>query len=241
MKHHNHRYKYCIFYLEDKYSQTLNQELKKRGYDDVTAIVPMVTVMKGSTSRGKIIYKKEPILFNYGFLKIPTVKALDRDYLRTMAKMVPGIKGFLKDTITLHTRKKKRARVENIDIWDDFSLVATCSRKQVRRYLKIQEENKRFSVSDLTSIKPGDYVNLKGYPYEGVDATVLEVDHNNKKVKLLIYPQHGKLEVWLPFDNVLYSVYNNYDPRKLYVDQKEFDPNGITQEKIDKVLSYHQS
>lgn len=241
MKHHNHRYKYCIFYLEDKYYQTLNQELKKRGYDDVTAIVPMVTVMKGSTSRGKVIYKQEPILFNYGFLKIPTVKALDRDYLRTLAKNVPGIRGFLKDTITLHTRKKKRARVENIDIWDDFSLVATCSRKQVRRYLKIQEENKRFSVSDLTSINPGDYVNLKGYPYEGVDATVLEVDHNNKKVKLLIYPQHGKLEVWLPFDNVLYSVYNNYDPRKLYVDQKEFDPNGITQEKIDKVLSYHQS
>lgn len=240
MKHHNHRYKYCIFYLEDKYYQTLDQELKRRGYDDVTAIIPTVTVMKGSTSRGKVIYKEEPILFNYGFLKIPTVKALDRDYLRTMARKVPGIRGFLKDTITLHTRKKKRARVENIDIWDDFSLVATCSRKQVRRYLKIQKENKKFSVSDLTSIKPGDYVNLKGYPYEGVDATVLEVDHTNKKVKLLMYPQHGKLEVWLPFDNVFYSVYHNYDPRKLYVDQKGFDPNGITQDKIDKVLSYHQ-
>lgn len=63
--------------------------------------------MKGSTSRGKVIYKEEPILFNYGFLKIPTVKALDRDYLRTMARKVPGIRGFLKDTITLHTRKRK--------------------------------------------------------------------------------------------------------------------------------------
>ena len=59
MKHHNHRYKYCIFYLEDKYYQTLDQELKRRGYDDVTAIIPTVKVMKGSTSRGKVIKKSQ--------------------------------------------------------------------------------------------------------------------------------------------------------------------------------------
>lgn len=56
-----------------------------------------------------------------------------------------------------------------------------------------------------------------------------------------MYPQNGKLEVWLPFDNVIYSVYQNYDPRKLYVDQQGYDPNGITQEQIDKVLSIRQS
>ena len=241
MKHRSHRFKYCIIYLEDKYYENINSDLEKRGYDDIEAIVPTVTILKGSTSRGKSIYKKEPILFNFGFLKMSAKKAVDRNFLRNLVKRIPGIRGFLKDTTTLHPRKKKKSRIESIDVWDDFSIVATCTRKEVRRFLKIQEENKRFSVTDLVSLKPGDYINLKGYPYEGVDATILEVDHNNKRVKLLMYPQNGKLEVWLPFDNVVYSVYQNYDPRKLYVDQKEYDPNGITQEQIDKVLSIRQA
>ena len=172
---------------------------------------------------------------------MPSKKAVDRNFLRLLTRNIRGIRGFLKDTLTLHNRKKKRARIENIDIWDDFSIVATCTRKDVRRFLKIQKENKRFSVTDLVNLKPGDYINLRGYPYEGVDATILEVDHNNKRVKVLMYPQNGKLEIWLPFDSVVYSVYQNYDPRKLYVDQKGFDPNGITQEQIDKVLNIRQS
>lgn len=241
MKHRNHRFRYCIIYLEDKYYRNINRELEKRGYDDIKAIVPTVTILKGSTSRGKLVYKEEPVLFNFGFLKMPSIKTVDRNFLRVLVKQIPGIRGFLKNTESLHPRKKKKARVENIDIWDDFSIVATCDRKEVRRFLRIQDENKRFSVTDLVSLKPGDYVNLKGYPYEGVDATILEIDHNNKRVKLLMYPQNGKLEVWLPFDNVIYSVYQNYDPRKLYVDQQGYDPNGITQEKINNILNIRQS
>lgn len=241
MKHRNHRFRYCIIYLEDKYYRNINLELDKRGYDDIKAIIPTVTILKGSTSRGKLVYKEEPILFNFGFLKMPSTKTVDRNFLRVLVKQIPGIRGFLKNTESLHPRKKKRARVENLDIWDDFSIVATCDRKEVRRFLRIQDENKRFSVTDLVSLKPGDYVNLKGYPYEGVDATVLEIDHNKKMVKLLMYPQNGKLEVWLPFDNVIYSVYQNYDPRKLYVDQQGYDPNGITEEKINNVLNIRQS
>ena len=147
MKHRSHRFKYCIIYLEDKYYETINSDLEKRGYDDIKAIVPTVTILKGSTSRGKLIYKKEPILFNFGFLKMPSKKAVDRNFLRLLTRNIRGIRGFLKDTLTLHNRKKKRARIENIDIWDDFSIVATCTRKDVRRFLKIQKENKRFSVT----------------------------------------------------------------------------------------------
>ena len=36
---------------------------------------------------------------------------------------------------------------------------------------------------------------------------VLEVDNLCKRVKVLIYPEMGRMEVWLPFDYVAYSVY----------------------------------
>lgn len=59
---------------------------------------------------------------------------------------------------------------------------------------------------------------------------MIDVDYNNKLVKLLLYPECGKMELKLPFDNVLYSVYQNCDPDKLYANQQEFDPNKITSE-----------
>jgi transcription antitermination factor NusG len=235
---HTH-YSYCIFYLESKYYKSINDDLKDRGYKHVKAIVPTVRILKGNTSRGDRVYKEEPVLFNYGFIKMPTVKAMSRDFLRKLKRDIPGIRGFLKNTETLFQRKKK-ARIDNMDIFDDFSIVATCPRKDVRRFIKISQENKRFSVDDLVSIKPGDYVILRGYPFEGVDATVLEVDQNHKKCKLLLYPQNGKMEIWLPFDSVLYSIYQNYDPHKLYVDQTGCDLNQITQERVDKVLNLKQ-
>ena len=48
--------------------------------------------------------------------------------------------------------------------------------------------DRKYSVEDMMNIHPGDYLVLKGYPYEGVDATVIDVDYNNKLVKLLLYP-----------------------------------------------------
>ena len=42
--------------------------------------------------------------------------------------------------------------------------VATCSRKEVRRFKRIARENKKFSVDDLVNVKPGDYLVLRGYP-----------------------------------------------------------------------------
>jgi hypothetical protein len=77
-------------------------------------------------------------------------------------------------------------------------------------------------------------------PNEGVDATVLEVDHLCKRVKVLIYPEMGRMEVWLPFDNVIYSVYLNHDPDKLYANSGEYDPNQITNEAIDSIMNFRR-
>ena len=56
-----------------------------------------------------------------------------------------------------------------------------------------------------------------------------------------LYPECGKMELKLPFDNVLYSVYQNCDPDKLYANQQEFDPNKITSEAIDNIMAYRRN
>lgn len=228
-------YSYCIFYIERKYSDRINQELKEKGYDQLKAIIPTVNVLK-KTIKGKMVFEEVPILFNYGFMRMPTEFAFSRPFLNKLKRSISGIRTWLKNTETMHQRKKK-IRIDNGEDFDDFSLVATCSRKDVRRFKRMAKENKKFSVDDLMNVSIGDYIVLKGYPYEGIDATVLEVDYINKMVKMLLYPEMGRMEIWLPFDNVIYSVYQNYDPDKLYANSQEFDPNQITREQIDRVLN----
>lgn len=232
-------YSYCIFYIERKYYQNINKELKEKGYKKVRAIIPTINVLK-KTAKGKMIFEEVPILFNYGFMRMPTELAFSRPFLNKLKRSISGIRSWLRDTETMHKRKKK-ARIDNSEDFDDFSLVATCSRKEVRRFKRLAKENKRFSVEDLVKVNPGDYLVLRGYPYEGIDATVLEVDHLCKRVKVLIYPEMGKMEVWLPFDNVIYSVYLNHDPDRLYANQGEFDPNQITGEAIDTIMNFRRS
>lgn len=232
------KYVYAICYLELKYFLNIKEDLRLRGYRDILPVIPTVHILK-KTVRSKMEFEEVPILFNYGFVRMPIEKAYSRDFLRKLVKDIPGIRGWLNSPESLHPKKKKRRRVENMDIWDDFSIVSTVSREEVKYFKRLSKKNKRFSIEDL-SLNIGDYVVLKGYPFEGVDATIIDINHRTKTVKLLMYPENGRMEINLPFDNVIYSVYHNYDEDKLLVNQRDYDPNKITEQAIMDVLNLRQ-
>lgn len=229
------KYVYAICYIERKYFHLINQELRDNGYHHIRAIVPTVKVLRKAI-KGKLNFEEVPILFNYGFIKMPAEKAFSRPFLNKMKRQISGIRAFLKDTQTIFPRKK-RARIDNAEDFDDFSIVAICPRSEVNRFRRLARENKKFSVEDIANIKIGDYIVLKVYPYEGVDATILDINLTQKTVKLMLYPEHGKMEITLPYDHVLYSVYANYDEDKLYANSREYDQNTITEEAIEQTLN----
>lgn len=233
------RYLYCIFYLEKKHWRKIPDQLKEAGYKGIKCIVPTVNVLR-KTSRGKMVFEDHPVLFNFGFIRIPRECAYSRPYLNKMRKKIAGIHSWLKDTQTLHPRKKK-IRIDNPEDFDDFSIVATATRKQVIHYNKISRENKKYSLDDLVNVKPGQYITLRGYPYEGQGATIKEVNYKNRTIKVEVLILSGKLEILLPFDNVLYSVYMNYDPDNLQAgDLEGRDPEDITQDDIDNFYKTRQ-
>jgi len=227
------RYVYCICYLDNKYCDTIKDDLNDLGFYNVKPIIPTVRIMKVN-SRSKVFYIDVPVLFNYGFIKMPSEYAYSRDILNCIKSNVAGIRGWVKSPEPLH-RKRKRSRIDNLDIFDDFSVVATIEKSEVRRFQKISRQNKRFSIDNLMNVSIGDYIILKGYPYDGIDATILGIDYNNRTVKLMLYPENGKMEINLPFDNVIYSVYENFNPdcdgRLLNYN----DDNNITSNSIDRV------
>lgn len=229
------KYVYCIFYVERKFFLSINDELTSKGYKHIKAIVPTVKILK-KTVRSRQVYEEVPILFNYGFMRMKSNLAFKRDFLNKLKREIQGIRGWLKSNESLHTKKKKKARVENAEDWDDFSIVAVCKKSEVRRFQRMSKLNKQFSMDDL-NIQKGDYLVLRGYPYEGVDATVISVDYNNKTVKLLLYPESGKMILTLPFDNVIHSVYQNCDPDILLVDRAEMlEKQNLTPEMVEDIL-----
>lgn len=233
-------YVYCICYLDTKYYHLVPKDLLDKGFSDCKSIIPTVKILYRA-SKNKTKYREVPILFNYGFIKIPTKKAYDRDFIRSLSNKVRGIRGFMKAPDSIHPKKKK-ARVDNMDIFDDFSKVAIATKKEVRYFQRQARQNKRFSTEDLTQISIGDYIILKGYPYDGIEANVLDINYTNQTVKLLLYPENGKMELTLPFDSVIYSVYQNYDPDIPLTNSHLWDGDekklaSITQEGIDNNYS----
>lgn len=226
------KYVYCIFYIERKFYRKINDELKAKGYKKIRAIVPEVKILKKAI-KGKTYYEEVPVLFNYGFMRMPVELAFSRTFLIKLRRDISGIRTFLKSTCTMFPRRKKR-RIDNAEDFDDFSMVATCSKQEVRRFRKIARANRKYSLEDIAKLKTGDYVILNIYPYEGVDAVIKKVNKKDKTVTLNLYPRMGNMEVTIPIDHVLYSIYHNYDPETLFINPLEVDPNRVTEEGLEE-------
>lgn len=225
-------YIYCIFRLDRKFYKRINSDLKCRGYKHVKSIVPTISVLKKSR-KGKNEYEDVPLLFNYGFIKMKPEKAFDRYYLNKLKRDIPGILSFMKSLD--YRPKRKRLRVDNAEDFDDYSMVATITKEEVKKYRRMSKANKIFSVNDITRVAIGDYVVLRGYPFEGIPAIILESNLNTRKMLVKLYPEmDGSLEIEVPMENVLYSAYHESDEYKMYSTDYDTDlsriPDGSTEE-----------
>lgn len=219
-------YVYCICRIDRKNWKYINQDLLSRGYNDIKAYIPTVKILKkvkGNTN----VFEEIPLLFNYGFIKMRTDKAFDRQFLLKLKKEIPGIMNWLKSLETIFPKKKK-ARIDNYEDFDDFSIVATVSKKEYLYYKRLSKRNTIYSSNDIINLTVGSYVILRGYPFEGIPAKVLEVNLLLKKVNVALYPDRGSLEIQISFDNILYSIYNDYDEDNLLCSDTEVDFSKIS-------------
>ena len=49
----------------------------------------------------------------------------------------------------------------------------------------------------------------------------------------------GRMEVTIPLDHVLYSIYQNYDPEALFINPLEVDENRVTTEFVEESYNNH--
>lgn len=213
MKNLRDPYVYAIVRIDIKTFQYLGDELVANGYSDIKVVIPTISLLK-KTSKGQNHYEEFPMLFNYGFLRIRRSRLFNRDFVNNLPKEIPGLYSWVKSLDTLHPRKVKR-RVDSMDIFDDFTKVATTPRSEIRRLLRMSKLNQIYNADDITGLAIGTYIVLRGYPYEGISATVLSISTATKSVKVEICHSVVTLIIDLDFDHVFYTPYRNYNEDEL--------------------------
>jgi len=206
------KYVYIVFKLNQKFYQNINHDLKRFGFKYITAHIPVINVLS-KTIKTQDVYESIPMLFIYGFLRIPVEFAFDRYVLEDIRRTIPGINAFLKTVQFLHNKKQKK-RIDNSDIFDDYTIANTVPRKEVKRLMKMAKNNEIFNLDDVTRIIKGDYLILRGYPFDGLEAIIQDIDIENQKVKVSILAGEGVINTKVDFQNIIYSVYRSFDENK---------------------------
>ena len=100
-------YVYCICKIT-KFWKDINHDLSNRGYKGIKAYIPYVNVLK-STRAGKNVYTEVPLLFNYGFIRMNTEKAVVKaleDYAVSLSTKIYDIK--IRNTNTVQKAQLSR-------------------------------------------------------------------------------------------------------------------------------------
>ena len=202
-------YVYCIFRLDKKHWSDINDQLKERGYKHMRCFIPTVSIIR-KTKNGKNITEEIPMLFNFGFMRMSTKMAYNRQFLRDLKKEIPGINGWMLSLESMHP-KRLRKRVDTED-FDDFSKVAIITREQYKYYRRLTKKNQVYTMKDILKTPPGSYITLKGYPFNGLGAQLEDINYMNRTAVVKIFPGgNSELKMQLPLDNFLYTIYDDYE------------------------------
>lgn len=219
---------WLVAYIDAKCLKNLEKELKRYPeYKEVEAYIPTVKILK-KTFKKENFFEEVPLLFNYGFFKVPRKYAVYKDYLDQMQKNISCLYGWVRDAAntinekptlrvdgkSVHDKRKvgkldnKNKTVQMIEEQDKFAF-ATASSKDIARLIKDSVGIGAHDKSEIEMLAKGSMITLRGYPFEGFQAEVVEVEHKTKKVKVKIHIINEMREVKVSFDNVFFTIYHS--------------------------------
>lgn len=200
---------YCwvIAHINSDYIKFLEYELEKYPeYAEVNSFIPTVKILK-KQFKGQQIFEEVPMLFNYGFFRIPRKFAVHYRFLENMKKNITCIHSWVRDNQKTPKPNSSMGNTQNLE--DGNILIATATSQEIARLVKASSNYSIHSADELTKLKPGDSITLKGYPWDGILAEIIEIDKVKKKVRVKIAMFDAHKEILVSFDNVFFTVYQN--------------------------------
>lgn len=179
-------------------------------YDHVTAFIPTVRILK-KTFKNKNEFEHVPLLFNYGFFKIPKWFARNPEFFTQMKERIPVIYHWVKDTsetLAIKPRWKLKEGQEPPETMKEYLPIAVATDEEISRIVNMKSELSIYDSRDMANIEEGSIITLKGYPWEDMKAKVLKIDHKHEEIKVELELESHMKEVRVSFANVFYTIYS---------------------------------
>ena len=200
---------WVLAYINRDFINRAEIELERYGHNDIEAYIPTVRLLK-KKFKGKNVFEFVPLLFNYGFFKIPYHKAINPDFLMELRHHITCIYAWVKDPAKIHLQSTN-LKSDNSNFTDAIPHIATATDKEVTRMIKASESMSIYNADDLKRFQPGDHLQLEGYPFEGMPAEIIKINHKKKEVVVKLNIEAIVREVTVSFENVFYTVYKNFN------------------------------
>jgi len=203
---------WLIAYVNRDFIKIVEEEISRyENLNDIEVYIPTIKLLK-KKAKGKNVFEELPLLFNYGFFKLPKKKAINKDFLIEMRHRISCIYGWVKDPSTAMT-VKPNLNVDNKSSKYALPGNAIATDDEVVRMVSVCNEMSIYDNTDIARVDIGSYIILEGYPFEGVEAKILEIDNNKKEVKVELQIAPIFREARVSFENVFYTVYKGFENR----------------------------
>ena len=190
--------KWAVAYINNKKRDTIGEGLNHLKIKHEIGI-PLIRILR-KQFKNKQYFESIPLLFNYGFIKLPHSCLKSKEKLIQIKEFVPGINNWM------YKKKDKKGLI-----------VQVVSDEEVQALFDRSDEMSVYSSNELTKFKKGDFITLKGYPFDGLTAEIDEINSKNKRATVNLFIMDSIRKVDVSFDNIFYSIYSNFD-ESLYPD-----------------------
>ena len=196
-------------YIDRDHLSTVEKDLITFGFSAVRVFIPTVRVLK-KRFKNHNVYEYVPLLFNYGFFNIPYSNACDPSFLKRLKNKIPAIYAWVRDPIkTIKT--SPNLRVDNTQgVRPLDTSIAIVNEEEIAELIKTSEHLSVFSDDIADKLKEGQFITLKGYPYEGMPAEIQKIDRAKRKIKVKLLLECVIAEATISYENIFYTVYSDY-------------------------------
>jgi hypothetical protein len=207
------KYVWLIAYIDAEHMLQANKYLRRFSeYDEIKVYIPKVKILK-KTFKNENIFEKIPLFFNYGFFRIPRKLLKNPEFFLEMKERLPVLYAWVKDPANGFALSPLIPVIEPSE--DDkkekpkkrYFHIAVATKREIRVMRNEEEKNNIFDGKELKNAEPGQVITLKGYPWEDMEAKILEIDHKKREIKVELAVGGFEREVTVAFDNVFYSIY----------------------------------
>lgn len=200
-------YSWAIAYINRDFIYRVEKDLSNHdAFKTIKAYIPTVRILR-KQFKGKDIFEEVPLLFNYGFFEIPN-KNLEASFLQNLKEKVPAIHAWVKDTKTVITKKPSLIVGNEPLVRRDIIPVAIATTMEISNIINAQKKLGIYDKADINNLAPGSLITLRGYPFDGIDATIIRVNSKKETVEISLSLEGIIKNATVSFDNVFYTVYH---------------------------------